>query len=174
MNRESIHRYPSSMAIFHGLVALVMVSTLVIGWLLDDNEGLMALHKSLGVTVLLLVTLRLVNRWRMRRALPASVNPAGSLPFVAEKAVHGLLYLSMFGIPLLGWLKSNASGHPASCFGLFDLPTLIGRDHGLSHLLGQAHSLAATGFALLLGLHILGALAHRVIHKENIFKRIMP
>lgn len=173
MNNDSIQKYPLSMIAFHGLVAAAMIGTLVLGWLLDDFEGLIALHKSLGLSVLLLAVLRIANRLR-HRTLPPSVNAAGSLQYIAEKSVHGLLYLSSIAVPLLGWLKSNAAGRAASFFGLFDLPTLIGKDRDLSHLLGEIHSAAATLFALLLAAHVLGALAHLVLHKQNVFKRVAP
>ncbi|WP_248620847.1 cytochrome b [Paludibacterium yongneupense] len=162
------------MSLLHWLVAGLMISTLIVGWLLDDNEGLMALHRSLGIAVLLAVLLRIVNRLRTRKVLPPSVNPAGSLKQRAEQAVHGLLYLCMLGVPLLGWLKTNAAGQSASFFGLFDLPVLLSHNRGLSHLLGGAHSLAATLFVVLLGMHLVGGLAHWAQHRENVLKRITP
>lgn len=174
MLRSTPQKYPLSVTIFHGLVAVVMISTLTIGWLLDDADELVTLHKSLGITVLVLVVLRIANRMFHRKSLPASVNPAGSPQYFFEKGVHGLLYLSMLVVPVLGWLKTNAAGHPASFFGLFDLPTLVDKNPDWSHTLGDAHSLAATIFAVLLGVHVLGAVAHLLLHRQNLFKRITP
>ena len=174
MANKTLQKYPFAVSILHGLVGLAMLSTLVIGWLLDDHEELMKLHRSLGVTVILLVILRIAVRISHRSALPRSVNQTGSLAYLAEKSVHGLLYLSMLAVPLLGWLKTNASGHAASFFGVFDLPRLMAKNPGLSHVLGGAHSLSATIFALLVGLHVAGALANLVTHKDNVFKRILP
>jgi cytochrome b561 len=80
----------------------------------------------------------------------------------------------MLAIPLLGWVKTNAAGHVASCFGLFSLPTLVPKSRELSHWLGELHSVTAYGLAALVGLHVLGALAHRVLKSENILPRILP
>lgn len=120
-------RYPLSISLLHWLLAVALIGNLIVGLLLDDNEDLVGLHKSIGVAILLLVALRLVNRLRARDRLPPSVNPAGTLRHSAERAIHGLLYALMLAIPVLGWLKTNAAGHPASCFGLFSLPTLSRR-----------------------------------------------
>lgn len=167
-------RYPLSISLLHWLLAIALIGNLIIGWLLDDNEGLLDLHRSIGIAILGLVLVRLVNRLRVRHRLPPSTNTAGSPAHRVEKLVHRLLYALMLAIPLLGWLKTNAAGHTANCFGLFSLPTLIPRSHALSPWLGQLHSLTAYGLAALVGLHVLGALAHWMFKAENILPRIIP
>jgi cytochrome b561 len=161
------------MVLFHWLLAALMIATLLVGWQLDDNEALLGLHRSLGVLVLGLALLRLVNRVLRRAAIPPSLNPAGSLPHTAEKLVHLGLYVCMIAVPLLGWLKTNAGGHAVECFGV-TLPTLMGHNPTLSHLLGPAHSLLASGFAVLLVAHVGGAVFHMLMHKVNILRRISP
>jgi cytochrome b561 len=171
---KKLTRYPFSVSLLHWLLAFALIGNLVIGWLLDDQEDLVTLHKSIGITILGLALIRLANRIRMRERLPKSVNVAGTAPYFVEAAVHRLLYVLMLAVPLLGWLKTNAAGHTASCFGLFSLPTLMPKSHALSQLLGQLHALTAYGLAGLVGLHVLGALAHRVFKAENILPRILP
>ncbi|AWV00483.1 cytochrome b561 [Burkholderia cepacia] len=167
-------RYPLSISLLHWLLAAALIGNLIIGLLLDDNEDLVGLHKSIGVAILVLVAVRIVNRLRMRRQLPPSVNPAGTLNHLAERCVHGLLYVLMLAIPVLGWMKTNAAGHTASCFGLVSLPTLVPKSHELSHWLGELHALTAYGLAALVGLHVLGALAHKLFKSENVLSRILP
>jgi cytochrome b561 len=171
---KTITRYPLSISLLHWLLAIALIGNLIVGLLLDDNEGLIGLHKSIGVAILLLVAVRLANRLRMRRSLPPSVNRAGTISHLVERSVHGLLYVLMFAIPLLGWMKTNAGGHAASCFGLFTLPTLVPKNHALSHWLGELHALTAYGLAALVGLHVLGALVHRFAKSENVLARILP
>jgi cytochrome b561 len=172
MTLNKAEKYPFSMVLLHWMVALLMLSTLAVGWLLDDMDGLMALHRSLGITVLLLVVVRIANKLRKHRAIPPSLNAAGSLKYFAEKTTHGLLYLVMVALPLTGWLKTNAAGHSASFFGIFDLPTLVAHRPALSHLLGPIHSLLATTFAILLALHVMAALLHGFKHGKTILRRI--
>lgn len=167
-------RYPLSICLLHWLLAIALVGNLVIGWLLDDNEGLLDLHKSIGIAILGLVLVRVANRLHARHRLPPSTNAVGTPAHRAEKLVHRLLYALMLAIPLLGWLKTNAAGHVANCFGLFSLPTLIAKSHTLSPWFGQLHSLAAYSLAALVVLHALGALAHWVFKAENILPRILP
>lgn len=167
-------RYPFSISLLHWLLAVALIGNLIIGWMLDDSEDLIALHKSIGIVILGLALVRVANRLRMRHLLPPSTNAAGTPAYFAEKAVHHLLYVLMLAIPLLGWLKTNAAGHVASCFGYFSLPTLVPKSRELSHWLGQLHALTAYGLAALVGLHVLGALAHRVLKSENILPRILP
>ncbi|ACC75278.1 cytochrome b/b6 domain-containing protein [Paraburkholderia phymatum] len=167
-------RYPFSISLLHWVLAVALIGNLIIGWMLDDNEDLLTLHKSIGIVILVLVLVRVVIRLRMRRRLPPSTNQAGTPAYHAEKTVHHILYVLMLVIPLLGWLKTNAAGHVASCFGLFSLPTLVSKSRELSYWLGQLHALTAYGLAALVALHVLGALAHRVLKSENILPRILP
>lgn len=171
---KNVTRYPLSISLLHWLLAVALIGNLIVGLLLDDNEDLVSLHKSVGIAILGLVAIRIVNRLRMRRRLPPSINPAGTLSRFVERSAHGLLYVLMLVIPVLGWMKTNAAGHTASCFGLFSLPTLVPKSHELSHWLGELHALTAYGLAALVGLHVLGALAHKLLKSENVLPRILP
>ncbi|POZ60190.1 cytochrome b [Chromobacterium alticapitis] len=166
--------YPLSVSLLHWLLALAILGNLVLGWLLDDEPALMALHKSIGALILLLALARLLNKLRSRKRLPSSVNAAGTVSYLGEKAVHGLLYLGMFSVPLLGWLKSNAAGHAVSLFGLVNLPTLIGRNADWSETLDDAHGAAAYGLAALVAAHVCAAIAHQLLRRENVVGRILP
>ncbi|KWO47934.1 cytochrome B [Burkholderia sp. MSMB1459WGS] len=171
---KTVTRYPLSISVLHWLLAAALIGNLIVGLLLDDNEDLVGLHKSIGVAILVLVAIRVANRLRMRRRLPPSVNPVGTLNRLGERCVHALLYVLMLAIPVLGWMKTNAAGHAASCFGLFSLPTLVPESRELSHWLGELHALTAYGLAALVGLHVLGAVAHRLFKSENVLPRILP
>ena len=167
-------RYPASIILLHWLLAAALIGNLIIGWLLDDHEELIALHKSIGVVVLALALIRIANRLHMRRRLPPSINAPGSPSYFAEKAVHYLLLALMLALPILGWLKTNAAGHVANCFGVFSLPVLVDRNRALSHLFGELHALTAYGLATLIGLHVLAALAHWLMKANNPLPRISP
>src|SRR5215469_10374586 len=119
---KQLSRYPFSVSLLHWLLAIALVGNLVIGWLLDDREELVAPHKSIGICILVFALVRLTNRLRVRDQVPPSINAAGTPARFVEAAAHRLLYVLMLTVPLLGWLKTNAAGHTASCFGLFSLP----------------------------------------------------
>ncbi|QTD93019.1 cytochrome b [Burkholderia anthina] len=171
---KNVTRYPLSISLLHWLLAVALIGNLIVGLLLDDNEGLLSLHKSIGIAILGFVAIRVANRLRMRSRLPPPINSAGTLNHFVERSVHGLLYVLMLAIPVLGWMKTNAAGHTANCFGLFSLPDLVPRNRALSHWLGELHALTAYTLAALVGLHVLGALAHRLFTSEHVFSRILP
>lgn len=170
MNVQS--KYPKSMIYYHALLAFLMLATLVLGWVMDRENGLMFLHKSVGVLVLVFGILRIVNSVRQRRAAPPSVNQGGLR--VVEKAVHGLLMLSMLVLPMVGWLASNAKGYPVAVFGWFNLPNLMDKNESVAHLLGEMHEVGANVFFILVVVHVLGAVFHKFKSQENVISRMLP
>ncbi|UTH76641.1 cytochrome b [Chromobacterium sp. IIBBL 290-4] len=167
-------RYPLSMRLLHWLLALLVFSNFALAWLLEDEESLLAAHKMIGAWILLLAAARLANKLRLRKRLPASVNPAGSWSYWAEKLAHGLLYLCLLAEPLLGWLKTNAAGHGATLFPGFDLPALMEKNRHLSHWLGGMHEVMASLLALLIALHVAAAFWHWINGSGLGLARMLP
>jgi cytochrome b561 len=170
----TVQKYPASMILFHTVIAVLMITVLVLGWQLEDNPDLEFWHKAFGISVLFLAFLRILNRMRVGKHAPRSLNAQGSLQYILEKSVHGLLYVVMFSTPLLGWLLVSAEGEPISFFGLFDMPALVGENESLAHTVEGLHELSANLFFGLLLLHLAGAILHRLKNKDSIFRRIMP
>lgn len=171
---KNAERYPFAIVLIHWLIAAAIGANLIIGWMLDDATELLDLHRTLGMAILILAVFRLFFRFLSRKEIPDSANEPGTLQYLAEKAVHSLLYVGMVIVPLLGWLKTNAAGHDLVLFDIISFPTLIERNRELSSLLGLSHSIAAYCFAMLIGLHIVGGVAHCMMEKRNVFKRMIP
>lgn len=167
-------RYPFAIILIHWLIAAAIGANLIVGWMLDDATELLDLHRTLGMVILVLAVFRLFFRFLSRGKIPASVNEPGTLQFLAEKIVHSLLYVGMVMVPLLGWLKTNAAGHDLVLFDTVNFPTLIEKNRELSSIFGLSHSIVAYCFALLIGLHVAGGVAHYMMEKKNIFKRMIP
>ncbi|MGB5108393.1 MAG: cytochrome b [Formosimonas sp.] len=167
-------KYPMTMIVLHGLVAVLMIATLVAGWLLDSSDSVMGVHQFLGIAVLTFAVLRIINRLRQSSGVPKSVNTKATAQYIAEKIVHGLLYVITLSLPVVGWLTVNAKGHAVQFFGLFDLPTLLAKNTDLAHQLGDMHETGANIFVALIVLHLLGGVVHLFLHKDNVFKRMMP
>ena len=174
-----MQRYSLPAIVLHWLIAILIVGTFTLGLVMTDIPGLtptklryFSWHKWAGVTVLGLATLRLL--WRLRSRPPAY---PGSMPRWqgrAAHALHGLLYLLMFAVPLSGYFYSLAAGVPVVYFGLFPLPVLIDADPALKPVLGALHYWLNMGLAALVALHVLAALKHVVLDRDGIMQRMLP
>jgi len=81
----------------------------------EPREALKTWHFMLGLTVLLLVALRLVNR--LVGASPVVSPPPPRWQQRLASAIHIALYALMLAMPILGWLLLSAAGKPVPFFG---------------------------------------------------------
>jgi cytochrome b561 len=183
----SHNRYTRVAITLHWLVAILMLGNIALVWLVDfmPEERIRLLidtHKSIGITVLGLVLLRIL--WRIGHRPPAW--PHGALKPVESRvshAVHGLLYLLMLALPLSGWMHDSAwkdaATHPMSLFGQVPWPR-IGWIMGLApeakerlhSLFGEAHEAFAWCLYVLFALHLAGALKHQWLDKQPTLQRM--
>jgi cytochrome b561 len=150
----------------HGVMMLLIIGMIGVGIYmtgLDKSDEmrrtLYGLHKSTGFIVLLLAFIRLA--W-------LRVSPAPKLPMGLElwekwltTIIKSLMYLLMLLIPLSGILMSNAKGFPVSVYGLFELPMMVSKNEGLGEFMHSVHGPMAITLAILIILHVIGALKHR-------------
>lgn len=136
------------------------------------RANLKTLHFTLGLSVLVLVSLRLGIRLASRAAPPIEP-PVPPWQSHLAKALHVLLYLFMFGMPLLGWVALSAKGSPISLFGL-PLPLLIAKDKALYDWLKDIHETIGTIGYYLIGLHAAAALLHHYLMRDNTLRRMLP
>jgi cytochrome b561 len=174
-----MQRYSSTAIALHWLIALLIVGTFTLGLVMTDIPGLtptklryFSWHKWAGVTVLALAALRLL--WRLRSRPPAY--PEGMAPWQrsAAHALHGLLYVLMFAVPLSGYFYSLAAGVPVVYFGLLPLPVLIDASPALKPVLGALHYWLNMLLAALVALHVLAALKHLLLDRDGIMERMLP
>lgn len=171
-------RYTLTAIVLHWLVALLIFAAFPLGFYMHDlplsptKLHLYSYHKWLGVTVLLLLAIRLA--WRSTHRPPALPDSMTSWQQLVSHLVHGGLYVLMLAVPLSGWLMSSAKGFQTVWFGVLPLPDLVGKDK----VLGETLSLIHTGLNYLLlalvVLHVAAALKHRLIDKDDIVFRMLP
>ncbi len=75
---------------------------------------------------------------------------------------------------VLGWAGTNAYGDPVSVFGLFDFPTIMGKDQPLSDQIIFWHLICGIVIGLIVALHIAGALYHRLVKHDRVLERMLP
>ncbi|WP_374438581.1 cytochrome b [Inhella sp.] len=173
--QSSPHRYSRPAVLLHWLMAIGLLGAIGMGLYVSDLPmGLQRLklinwHKWAGITLLLLVIVR--TAWRAGHRLPPDL-PMPAWQARAAHAVHGLLYLLMFGVPLLGWAYSNAAGFPVVWFGVLPLPDFVGKNPELAEVLKGLHKLAAWSLLLLILAHAAAAIKHQFVDRDRLLDRM--
>ncbi|WCR58934.1 MAG: Cytochrome b561 [Wolbachia endosymbiont of Ctenocephalides felis wCfeF] len=170
------NKYSLGLRIIHWLMAVFIIGMLCSGFYMKSlpasNEfkfSIYAIHKACGVTVFGLAVIRIFFRaFTCIPPLPANFS---RLIINASKAVHFGLYSLMILMPLSGYVMSSASGKKIKYF--FHIPLLISKNKELASAANGLHSILAYFIIFLIVLHILAALKHTLIDKQNIFKRII-
>jgi cytochrome b561 len=164
-------RYTVELRALHWLMAALLVFNLTAG-LMDVPKGMggYPLHKSIGVTVLLLLAARVMVRLsRPTPALP-EVMPKWE-KMLAKGGVVGF-YLLMLAVPLSGYLMSNSAGREVLLFGI-PMPVLVEKNKELNHLMHEVHEIAANALMVFIGLHVLAVVKHLLLDRTNLLKRMV-
>lgn len=137
----------------------------------DTRRNILAWHATIGITVLAIAITRLISRILGDELLVP--HPLSWWERAASTASHGLLYLAMVGIPLLGWLQVSARGRTPNVFGIMSLPPLIARNRDLAETLQHWHYVAAMALLAVIGLHVCAALYHHFIRRDNVLRAML-
>lgn len=168
--------YSAAAIVLHWLVALLLLVAFPLGVymhelpLSPDKLKLYSYHKWLGITVLMLVAIRL--SWRLTHTPPPLQADIASWQRRASAIVHGLMYLLMLAIPLSGWLMSSAKGFQTVWFGVLPLPDLVGKNRELGDLLAEVHEALNFTLLALVVLHVGAALQHHFIERRPFLQRM--
>ncbi|TAL61003.1 MAG: cytochrome b, partial [Legionella sp.] len=124
-------------------------------------------------TLLGIMIFRLYWRWwNPKPELPETI------PLWQRKAAnlsHYMIYLAFIIMIASGWAKSTSSGYIPNFYGLFNLPMpFIPLSNTINDLAKAVHNTTVWVIIALLGLHILAALYHHFVRKDNVFKRMLP
>jgi cytochrome b561 len=170
-----VQSFPLLSRLLHWTMALLILAMLFIGVAmvssLSDYHRLVAIHRPLGILLLVLVAVRLVNRLLSPPPpLPPAVPP---LLRLAALASHWLLYALMVALPLVGWGMLSAAGYPIQLVGALHLPPILPHDAALHAVLRPLHScLAFLLFATFLA-HLGAALTHALVFKDGVFRSMV-
>ena len=132
--------------------------------------GLLANHKSVGMTILALAVLRL--GWRLAVRPPRLPAHMPGWQVTVSHLTHWLLYGFLFALPLTGWLMSSAASYSVSWFGLFTWPDLVAPDTGLRDSMKFIHDLLGKGLFVITVLHILAACKHHFLDRDDVLRRM--
>lgn len=171
-------RYSIVAIILHWVIAVLVIVNWRLAEAAEHIEGAAAAaymnpHKAIGITVLLLTVLRIV--WRLINPPPPLRADMATWERVLAKAVHGLFYVLLIAIPLLGWIATSSYGSGIDFFGLVQIPPLpVANDPDAGKWVIGLHKAAWTPFLILIGLHVLGALKHHFLDRDGELGRMIP
>lgn len=162
--------------VIHWLSAIVIVGMFAVGiWMVDLSyystwyHEAPFLHKSVGILLALLTIFRVV--WK---ASTASPKVTGSrFEKIASKAVHHTMYLDLFIIFVSGYLISTEDGRGIDVFNWFTIPGAGALFEGQADLAGVVHEIAAWTLIIMVVLHVLAALQHHFISKDDTLRKMI-
>ena len=164
----------------HWITALLMLVALPVGFLiqyLKDSDKLVfyAIHESAGLTIFLVVALRLA--WR-RISPPPPLDARLPKPMRAvATGVHHALYALLLIQPLLGFFMTNAFGFPmqgaTAYLGFIDLPKFMEAVPWFAEALKTMHRVGGWAILVLLALHVGGAVWHQAIRRDDTLLRMV-
>lgn len=172
---DDLGRYPCAIRLLHWLMALFIICLLASGLLMDElpkeiRGNIMPLHKSFGVTVLMLWIVRMVLRVVTQvPAYPSTMSvPEQRLSKMAVIA----FYVFMLITPLSGWLMSNSKGRVVEWFGV-PMPQLVGESELINDITHEMHEIVALALLALVVVHVLAVIKHHVKDGLPILKRMV-
>ena len=167
-------RYTALSRVLHWLTAALVFSALFIGFVMVNSvheyATLIMIHWTLGVTILLVVLVRVVNRLTHRAPpLPPTVGALErKIVLLSELSLYALLLAQ----PLIGWAMVSAAGGPVVVFGALRLPRIAPFDAQLFWLLRQAHSVVAYALMAAIAAHVSAVLLHTLTLRDRMIERM--
>ncbi len=163
--------------LMHWVTALIFIGLFAVGfWMVDLSyysdwyRTAPDLHKSFGLTLLAISLFRVV--WVLINSKPKSLSD-NQLEARAGHIAHLLLYVGLFVIMISGYLISTADGRGIEWFGLFEIPSFGEFIDQQEDVAGDIHKWGAYIILGLVGVHVVAALKHHFINKDNTLKRML-
>lgn len=171
-------KYSLFLRTLHWSMAVLLLGMVAFGWFIaefledaaDETKFFaIGLHKSIGVSLLILASIRVIAA--LVSNLPKLPEKMPKHEQLLAKATKLVLYALMFAIPLTGYAMSNLYGYGVQLFGI-PLPTLFVEDKPTAKDIAELHELFAFSLLFVVGLHVAGALKHRIF--ENGENDVLP
>lgn len=184
---EARSQYSKVAIVLHWLIALLIIGQLTIGFYMvgipKEQAALKLeiyqLHKSSGITILLLTAARLL--WRLTHPAPALPEGMKRWEKFAAHGTHYAFYVLLFVIPLLGWAYVSVAplNVPTMLFGVIHWPHMpffegVENRKEVAEIFAESHEVAAKAAIALLVLHVAAALKHHWLDGDDVLSRMLP
>lgn len=170
------YQFKALSRLLHWVMAAMILTMLGLGAAmfasLESYHALVAIHRPLGIAILLAAIIRIVNRlFNPPPPLPASMSRIERLAATAsEYTMYGL----MVALPLVGWGMLSAARYPAVMWGTYRLPEILPHSAPLFAVLRKVHGVLAAVFLLVILAHLCAVLFHSLIVRDGIWRRMAP
>ncbi len=157
-----------------GLILLVQVPAGLVMLRVDQGllqNTLFTLHKNMGLIILALVLFRLA--WRLANPVPKLPADLPALQARIARLTHGLLYALLVLLPVSGFLYTAFGGFPVPFLLLVDLGALLPKNETQAAIWKAVHLGSIAALALVLTLHVLGALQHALVRRDEVLWRML-
>lgn len=171
-------RYTPPAIALHWLVAVAVVTAVALALVVqqldlgETKDRLLALHKSIGLSILVLTMGRLA--WRLIRPAPPLPASMPAWQRAAARAVHAGLYLLTFAMPVSGYVSVAARGRSTALFGLFDVPRWVPLDRAAARAAENIHATSQYALYALIALHVAAGLYHHYVARDAMLARMWP
>jgi len=136
----------------------------------DEKSRIRFIHASIATIILVLMTVRIV--WRFMNEVPAHPEGMATLQRMISSVVHWGLYITVFAQLTAGAMVVGTGGKGLPVFGLFTVPLPVAENHDAHEWWEGVHEFVWKPLALLLILHVLGALYNHFIAKNDVLRRM--
>jgi cytochrome b561 len=176
--RNTASGYGPVAKLLHWTIVVLIIAQFVLATVADDLPNgleklkLLATHKSIGMTVLMLALVRI--GWRLANPAPA---PPATMPrwqVLAARTSHFALYALLLAQPVTGWIMSSARNFPVSYFGWFQWPDLVAPSDELHERFEDIHHLLGETLLVVALVHAAAALYHHFWVKDDVLRSMLP
>lgn len=182
------NKYTKTAMFLHWIIAVLMIANISLGWVADSLPEdwirfTIDTHKSIGISVLCLVLMRIF--WRLGHRPPNLPDTFKHWEKKLSHLGHWGLYVLMVLVPLSGWMHDSAwkdaATHPMQLFYTIPWPRIgwieqiePALKEKLHDAFGEAHELFSYVLVILFVLHIVGVIKHKLIDRHSIMHRMLP
>ena len=170
-------RYTGAAQVLHWLTPPLVLAQVAVAWVMlslppanPQDARMYALHKSIGITIWLLIALRLT--WRLTHPAPKAGPDMPRALDVVGRVNHWLMYLVLFAMPISGYVSSAMGPHGAAFWGV-PLPALPHVD-AIAKAASVGHVVAAYTLYALVVLHVTATVYHVAVRRDGVLQRMLP
>jgi cytochrome b561 len=174
-NVRASTEYNRGMQVIHWVTLALMIGVYAAAFSIDgaaDPAWYIMLHRSFGVSIVMITIARLA--WRQRSRVPNLPSDLPAVQKVAAKINMVALYVLLFLQPALGIAESEVHGDRLVLFGVITIPALIKPDRPLARSLLEVHQWGAYALLALIGMHMGAALYHQFVRRDDVLSGMIP